>query len=669
MITGKSIGSTKGGSHTQRGGFGWPDDFQRQGDWRRVEASMATTQNPPEEPASMPTPCHSEAAPIAPPVPTTIQTISSVPAPIPLSGPPEFINSGTGSPTPDLTEEGMSANPPGSDVTSSSVSNWLTSLLNRDGVSGTDGNGKVMAGVPGGHFDANATATANAVTRTMSPVGYPGVSGASPGVSAGVGASTGVPVEERAPQSGSGEGVSRSPELDFTPIQFAVHNGQRAVSPMDVQLAGQQVVPDPGVLATTSGIPTMNEQVYFTGSVMERNVPEQVIQGRLPISIDAAGRQVVTDERTGQVHVLVQDLNQLKGSTFTPVKLENKGQLLGQHRGLHDMRGMQVGGVGGALLRTDHVLGPAHDFAPIQQQTPKTRWKPNSAQLTLLERHFNSGYTKPTPELFAAVKCAGEAKEAQVSVWLKNRLARSKRQGNKPQGMDHHPHESGSDNRNNADGSMGLATTGVKRRLEDLDEESFDDFTKLSAAVLGEVSSALGGMQANDVTALAVELCTAGKVCCYGVGREKLVMKSFVVRLRHLGLDAYMVGEIDTPVVTAGDIMLASAGPSFYNTVNAVCLAAIRAGTRVIAFTAHQTAPLPFADHVIRIPTFPIPSNVSKSAKLDSNSGGENPQKILQLGSAYEVTLWMVFECVALMIQKRRGVAENDMLAKHTNLE
>ena len=38
-----------------------------------------------------------------------------------------------------------------------------------------------------------------------------------------------------------------------------------------------------------------------------------------------------------------------------------------------------------------------------------------------------AGYTKATPELFRAVQEAGPVTELQVSVWLKNRLARYKR--------------------------------------------------------------------------------------------------------------------------------------------------------------------------------------------------------------------------------------------------
>lgn len=82
-----------------------------------------------------------------------------------------------------------------------------------------------------------------------------------------------------------------------------------------------------------------------------------------------------------------------------------------------------------AFLET---MDAAASVVPAAVQVPRTRWRPNPQQLTILERHFNSGYTKSTPELFAIVNSAGEAKEAQVTVWLKNRLARSKRSHSSP---------------------------------------------------------------------------------------------------------------------------------------------------------------------------------------------------------------------------------------------
>lgn len=64
-----------------------------------------------------------------------------------------------------------------------------------------------------------------------------------------------------------------------------------------------------------------------------------------------------------------------------------------------------------------------------------------------------------------------------------------------------------------------------------------------------------------------------------------------------------------------------------------------------------------------------MPSKFSKNTSADGAPSVSNSSKILQLGSAFEMTLWMMFECIALMIQKRLGVAEHDMLEKHTNLE
>ena len=84
---------------------------------------------------------------------------------------------------------------------------------------------------------------------------------------------------------------------------------------------------------------------------------------------------------------------------------------------------------------------------------------------------------------------------------------------------------------------------------------------------LNEVSQALCQITAADVRCLITEIMTKEKVCCYAVGRERCVFQAFVVRLQQLGLDAYLVGDMMAPVVGPKDLLLASAGPSFYNTV------------------------------------------------------------------------------------------------------
>lgn len=298
-------------------------------------------------------------------------------------------------------------------------------------------------------------------------------------------------------------------------------------------------------------------------------------------------------------------------------------------------------------------------------QGSKTRWKPNPQQLCLLEQHFKSGYTKATPELNTAVQGAGPATEAQVSVWLKNRLARCKRQ---PKGDGKVSEEGGSE------AETGSPVSGIKRERED--DDQFDDFFKVQTSVFEELSSILASVDSNDVTCMARAIRDARIICCYGVGREGLVMKGLASNLHHMGFDAHAVGDTNTPSLGKGDLFLVSAGPSYYSTVSALSLEAMRSGARVIAFTAHKTAPLPFAERVIRIasqtlpPCMPVMNRKLGGMSADVVSSlPDSKFSVMQMGASFEMSLSLMMECACIMLQKKTKVHVSEMRARHTNLE
>lgn len=57
----------------------------------------------------------------------------------------------------------------------------------------------------------------------------------------------------------------------------------------------------------------------------------------------------------------------------------------------------------------------------------RLRWKPNANQIELLERTFEKGLRRATPELHSAIQGCGHATEHNVNVWLKNRTSRHKK--------------------------------------------------------------------------------------------------------------------------------------------------------------------------------------------------------------------------------------------------
>eukprot|EP00210_Caulerpa_lentillifera_P007160 g6850.t1 len=300
----------------------------------------------------------------------------------------------------------------------------------------------------------------------------------------------------------------------------------------------------------------------------------------------------------------------------------------------------------------------------------KARWKPNTKQLCFLEQHFRTGYTKSTPELFRAVKEVGSATESQVSVWLKNRLARCKRHSDREMELprsdessifeaDYHNHCS--------------TISGNKRERQETDLS--DDFASVQSVILDEITGILQSVDGRDIKGLARAIRDANNICCYGVSREGLVMKGFALNLFHLGFKSHCVGDTTTPALTRGDLLLVAAGPSYYSTVSALGLEAMRSGARVIAFTAHKTAPLPFAESVIRIASQTLPPCMPvMNRKLGGvasevvSSLPDGRLSCMQMGGSFEAALSLVLDSVCVMLRKKLTIPITDMTQRRTNL-
>lgn len=62
-------------------------------------------------------------------------------------------------------------------------------------------------------------------------------------------------------------------------------------------------------------------------------------------------------------------------------------------------------------------------------------------------------------------------------------------------------------------------------------------------------------------------------------------MKALCMRLMHLGFDAHVVGDMTTPHLGEGDLLIVSAGPGEFSTVLALMGVAKRDGARTMCIT------------------------------------------------------------------------------------
>lgn len=174
---------------------------------------------------------------------------------------------------------------------------------------------------------------------------------------------------------------------------------------------------------------------------------------------------------------------------------------------------------------------------------------------------------------------------------------------------------------------------------------------------LDELAGVLGRLDEESVAAAVDALAGARRVALYGVGREGLQVRGLAMRLFHLGLAASVVGDMTTPPIGPGDLLVVSAGPGSFSTVLALMGEARAAGARTLVVTAQPGGAAALAsDQVLVVP----------AQTMADDAGGAS---VLPMGSLYEGALYVLFEVLVLRLRDQLGVTQDAMRANHTNLE
>lgn len=183
-------------------------------------------------------------------------------------------------------------------------------------------------------------------------------------------------------------------------------------------------------------------------------------------------------------------------------------------------------------------------------------------------------------------------------------------------------------------------------------------FQPMAQTALSEISAALDRITDEVTERMCAEILIARRIACYGVGREGLMVKALAMRLMHLGLDAHVVGDMTTPPIGKGDLLLVSAGPGSFSTVRALLGVTREAGARTMVVTAQPAGPAPqSADVVIHLPAQTMADDCTSSPGL------------LPMGSLYEVVQLVFFDLIAILLREKMGQSPDQMRARHTNLE
>jgi 6-phospho-3-hexuloisomerase len=175
--------------------------------------------------------------------------------------------------------------------------------------------------------------------------------------------------------------------------------------------------------------------------------------------------------------------------------------------------------------------------------------------------------------------------------------------------------------------------------------------------ILNEVDRVLQQVKEEQVDAFCGAILGAEHLFLHSLGREGLVLRGFAMRLMHLGLAAAVVGDMTTPPIGLGGLLIASSGPGAVKSMAALFEITHQAGGKVALLTAEPAAPLAQqADLLLLIPA-------QTMARAES-------QGALQLmGSVYEQAEWILLDAIVLRLKNATGQTAELVRQRHTNLE
>jgi 6-phospho-3-hexuloisomerase len=185
--------------------------------------------------------------------------------------------------------------------------------------------------------------------------------------------------------------------------------------------------------------------------------------------------------------------------------------------------------------------------------------------------------------------------------------------------------------------------------------------------IVDNVLSVSGELDPENIKDMTHQLRTSKNVFVMGLGRSGLVARAFAMRLMHLEISVYVVGETTTPALTSEDCFLAISGSGETFSIISAAEIAQRRGTKIIAVTSYVDSTLgKMADLVVHI---------KGRTKIDSEKNyitrqiNGKHQSLSPLGTLFEVTSLIFLDGLIAQLMVDMGKTEEDMKARHTLIE
>lgn len=201
-------------------------------------------------------------------------------------------------------------------------------------------------------------------------------------------------------------------------------------------------------------------------------------------------------------------------------------------------------------------------------------------------------------------------------------------------------------------------------KYDNYNESTWDH---IKFTVKHEICQVLDSFKENDVNNFVQKIVeikkNGGKICGYGAGRMGYGLRAFMMRLNHLGIPAYFIGDTFIPPMDENDLFIVTSGSGETKSVfNLLDIAKVKANMQTCAITGNSESTMAkYADISIVFK----PSN----GGLNSEDNDQKINSIQPMTSLNEQSMFVFFDIVAVMLIKALGIKKENENKFHFNVE
>lgn len=187
-------------------------------------------------------------------------------------------------------------------------------------------------------------------------------------------------------------------------------------------------------------------------------------------------------------------------------------------------------------------------------------------------------------------------------------------------------------------------------------------------AILDNIESAQEYLDEEAIEKFEDIIISSKNIFVTGAGRSGLAAKAFAMRLMHLGLSAYVVGETISPAIYEDDCIIAISGSGETNTIVSAAKIAKNRGSKVLALTSYPDSTLgQMCDSYILVKGR-TKKEVDDENYIKRQIHG-NYTSLTPLGTAFELTTLVFLDAIVSELMEKMHQTESDLKARHTVLE